>query len=82
MNYVDGCVIPVPIAKRDAYLKHAAIAATVFKEHGALAVVDCWGDDVPEGKVTSFRWQCSARTTRPSYSPGSPGRRAPLETLA
>jgi uncharacterized protein YbaA (DUF1428 family) len=54
MNYVDGCVIPVPTAKRDAYLKHAAVAATVFKEHGALAVVDCWGDDVPEGKVTSF----------------------------
>ena len=54
MTYVDGCVIPVPTANRDAYLKHAAIAATVFKEHGALSVVDCWGDDVPEGKVTSF----------------------------
>ncbi len=54
MNYVDGCVIAVPMANRDAYLKHATIAATVFKEHGALAVVDCWGDDVPEGKVTSF----------------------------
>ena len=26
----------------------------VFKEHGALAVVECWGDDVPEGKLTSF----------------------------
>ena len=54
MNYVDGCVIPVPTANRDAYLKHAAVAAAVFKEHGALAVVDCWGDDVPEGKLTSF----------------------------
>ena len=54
MNYVDGCVLAVPTANREAYLEHAAIAATVFKEHGALAVVDCWGDDVPEGKVTSF----------------------------
>ena len=29
-------------------------AAAVFKEHGALKVVECWGDDIPEGKVTSF----------------------------
>lgn len=54
MNYVDGCVIPVPTANREAFLKHAQTAAAVFKEHGALTVVDCWGDDVPEGKVTSF----------------------------
>jgi uncharacterized protein YbaA (DUF1428 family) len=54
MNYVDGCVIPVPTANREAFLKHAQAAAVVFKEHGALTVVDCWGDDVPEGKVTSF----------------------------
>ena len=26
----------------------------VFKECGALTVVECWGDDVPEGKLTSF----------------------------
>lgn len=26
----------------------------VFKEYGALKVVECWGDDVPDGKVTSF----------------------------
>ncbi|MCY1554167.1 putative protein YbaA [compost metagenome] len=30
------------------------MAAGVFKECGALSVVECWGDDVPEGKVTSF----------------------------
>lgn len=54
MTYVDGYVVPVPTANRDAYLKHASDAAAVFKEHGALKVVECWGDDVPEGKVTSF----------------------------
>ena len=36
MTYVDGCVLAVPTANRDAYLKHAVIAAAVFKEHGAL----------------------------------------------
>jgi uncharacterized protein YbaA (DUF1428 family) len=54
MTYVDGFVAAVPTAKREAYRKHADSAATVFKDHGALKVVECWGDDVPEGKVTSF----------------------------
>jgi uncharacterized protein YbaA (DUF1428 family) len=54
MNYVDGFAAAVPTANRALYQKHAEIAAAVFKEHGALAVVECWGDDVPEGKLTSF----------------------------
>ncbi len=54
MNYIDGFVAAVPTANRDAYREHAAAAAQVFKEHGALKVVECWGDDVPDGKVTSF----------------------------
>lgn len=54
MNYVDGFVAAVPTANRKAYTKHAEAAAAVFREHGALKVVECWGDDVPEGKVTSF----------------------------
>ena len=54
MSYVDGLVAPVPTANREAYLEHAEKTAALFKEHGALAVVECWGDDVPEGKLTSF----------------------------
>jgi uncharacterized protein YbaA (DUF1428 family) len=54
MEYVDGYVIPVPEANRDSYRKLAELAAVVFKDHGALSVVECWGDDVPEGKLTSF----------------------------
>jgi uncharacterized protein YbaA (DUF1428 family) len=54
MPYVDGFVIPVPKANREAYRKFAEEAAAVFKEYGALKVVECWGDDVPEGKITSF----------------------------
>lgn len=54
MNYVDGFVAAVPSANREAYLKHAQDAAAIFKQYGALRVVECWGDDVPEGKVTSF----------------------------
>ncbi len=54
MFYVDGFVIAVPTANREKYLAQAQAAAPVFKEHGALSVVECWGDDVPEGKLTSF----------------------------
>lgn len=54
MNYIDGFVLAVPTANREAYRLVAEKAAQVFKENGALAVVECWGDDVPEGKVTSF----------------------------
>jgi uncharacterized protein YbaA (DUF1428 family) len=55
MAYVDGFVIPVPAGKKDAYLKLAAEAAPIFMEHGALQVVECWGDDLPDGKVTDFK---------------------------
>jgi uncharacterized protein YbaA (DUF1428 family) len=54
MNYVDGFVVAVPTANREKYQRHAQAAAAVFKENGALQVVECWGDDVPEGKLTSF----------------------------
>ena len=54
MNYVDGFVAAVPTANREAYRRHAVEAAAVFREHGALGVVECWGDDVPDGKLTSF----------------------------
>ena len=54
MNYVDGFVVAVPVANREIYTKHARAAAAVFKENGALQVVECWGDDVPEGTLTSF----------------------------
>ncbi|MFN3937253.1 MAG: DUF1428 domain-containing protein [Gemmobacter sp.] len=54
MHYVDGFVAAVPDGNREAYRAHAQTAAAVFREHGALQVVECWGDDVPDGKLTSF----------------------------
>ena len=54
MTYVDGFVIAVPTANKEKFRKHAEDASVVFKELGALQVVECWGDDVPDGEVTSF----------------------------
>lgn len=54
MKYIDGFVAAVPSNQQKAYLEHARLAAVVFKACGALNVVETWGDDVPDGKLTSF----------------------------
>ena len=54
MKYLDGFVLAVPNANREVYREFAAKAAEMLKEHGATRVVESWGDDVPEGKRTSF----------------------------
>lgn len=54
MSYVDGFVLAVPKRKLDAYKELARKAGDVWKEHGALAFVECVGDDVPYGELTSF----------------------------
>ncbi len=51
---VDGFLLAVPTANREAYRRHAEDAAVVFRDHGALSLVEGWGDDVPEGKVNSM----------------------------
>lgn len=52
--YVDGFVVPVPKKNLTAYRKMARKAGKIWLEHGALQFVECVGDDVPVGKVTSF----------------------------
>lgn len=54
MTYVDGFLAAVPTANKDAYLALAKRVAPVFKRNGALKVVETWGDDVPDGELTSF----------------------------
>ena len=61
MNYVDGFLLAVPNDKKESYRALAETAAEVFKAHGALSVVECWGDDVPDGKVTDFKRAVDAK---------------------
>ena len=54
MAYIDGFVAAVPTANKQKYLRHARKMAPMFKEYGAERIVECWGDDIPPGKLTSF----------------------------
>lgn len=54
MEYIEGLIAAVPTNNKDKFIEHARDAAAVFKEHGAIRLVECWGDDVPAGEATSF----------------------------
>ena len=55
MSYVDGFVIAVPTANKRAFIEQAHEFDTALKQFGALRILECWGDDVPVGKLTDFR---------------------------
>ncbi|WP_265516986.1 DUF1428 domain-containing protein [Nitratireductor luteus] len=54
MPYVDGFILPMPKQNIEAYKEMARKAGEIWKDHGALAIVECIGDDIPYGEVTSF----------------------------
>lgn len=55
MSYIDGFVLAVPTANKHAFIEHASKADSLFKELGAIRVIECWGDDIPNGTRTDFR---------------------------
>jgi len=61
MAYIEGRVAAVPAANKEAYRKHAADAAAIFREFGATRVVETWGDDVPDGTITDFKGAVKAK---------------------
>jgi len=61
MSYIDGFVIAVPTANKEKFIEHAKKADSLFKELGATRILECWGNDVPEGKLTDFRKAVQAK---------------------
>ena len=55
MSYIDGFVIAVPKTNKDTFIAYAREFDPVFIEYGAMRVIECWEDDVPDGKTTDFR---------------------------
>jgi uncharacterized protein YbaA (DUF1428 family) len=61
MSYIDGFVLAVPSANKQKFLDHANKTDALFLELGALRVLECWGDDVPTGKLTDFHRAVQAK---------------------
>jgi uncharacterized protein YbaA (DUF1428 family) len=59
--YVSGFISPVPRDKKEAYRQMTERHAAIFREYGALRLVQAWGDDVPDGQVTDFRRAVNAK---------------------
>ncbi len=54
MTFVDIAIYAVPTENKEAFKAHSELVAPLFKKHGALAAMDCWGAVIPEGDVTSL----------------------------
>ena len=54
MSYIDAFAVAVPTENKALYIEHAKLAGDIFKEYGATKILEAWGDDVPDGEVTSF----------------------------
>lgn len=61
MPYIDGFVIAVPTSNKQKFIDHAKQGDGLFMELGASRVIECWGDDVPDGKLTDFRRAVQAK---------------------
>ena len=55
MSYIQGFVIPVRKDRKNDYRAVCQRLDPIFEEYGATRIVECWGEDVPDGKVTDFR---------------------------
>lgn len=62
MSYIDGYIVPVKTARKQEYIDTAKKMAKSFLELGALRVVESWGDQVPDGKVTDFKRSVAAES--------------------
>ncbi|KUO64880.1 MAG: RNA signal recognition particle [Alphaproteobacteria bacterium BRH_c36] len=61
MSYIDGFVIAVPTANKQKFIDHAKLGDGVFIDLGATRILECWGDDVKDGKLTDFRKAVQAK---------------------
>lgn len=59
--YIAGFVVAVPADRKQDYIEMARTAASLFKEHGALRVVEGWGDEVDNEAAMTFPKAANAK---------------------
>ena len=55
MSYIQGYLIPVKVENKEAYIEVAKQSGQIFLDHGVTRIVEGWGDDLMDGKVTDFK---------------------------
>ena len=61
MTYVEGFILAVPENNKQAFIDHASAAFPLFEEFGVTRHVECWEDEVEDGKVTDMRRAVKAK---------------------
>jgi uncharacterized protein YbaA (DUF1428 family) len=61
MSYVDGFLLPVPKKNVKAYVRMAAKAGKIWKEHGALEYRECAGEDLQTKMGVPFPRRAGAK---------------------
>lgn len=82
MSYIDGFVIAVPTVNKQKFIEHARQLDPIFIELGAIRVIEGWGDDIPDGKVTGFRGAVQATDQYGLRKPRPSPLRLALDSLA
>ena len=61
MPYINGFILAVPTANKADFIKHAETSNSVFMDLGAQRILECWEDQIEDGKVTDFRKAVQAK---------------------
>ena len=54
MPYIQVYAAPAKADRKDDFIAFNIATWPFFKGEGCLSAVECWGDDVPDGQMTSF----------------------------
>ncbi len=52
--YIQGYLVPVQTDNKDKYIHVAQWVGEVMMQHGAIEIMEAWGDGLKPGKVTDF----------------------------